>query len=78
MTDSEYLESHLGPIDFLVVEFPAGAQVAEGFRNLLGLIDQQVIRVLDFEFITRREDGTVGTVTPTEIADHTDFDLSIF
>ena len=55
-------EGQLGPIDYLAVEFPNGRIGAEGLQALLDMVDRQVIRVLDLEFIARRTDGAVGKV----------------
>lgn len=44
-------DEHLGPIDYVVVEFTDANNVRAGFNQLLKLVDQQLIRVLDLEFI---------------------------
>ena len=51
----------LGPIDYLVVEFPAGQQnfTGEGVDQLLRLHDSGIIRVMDVVIIGKGEDGTV-------------------
>ena len=78
MVDPDYLQSHLGPIDFIAVEVPETAEVATGMRHILDLVDQHTIRVLDFEFVTRGADGTLGTISPTEIGQRGGFDFSVF
>ena len=52
----------LGPIDYLVVEWPADRQpTGEAFPLLVDLVDRGLIRVLDFAFVHKEEDGsTVG------------------
>jgi hypothetical protein len=54
----------LGPIDFLVVEFPAGAQnfTGEMADELLRLADTGIIRILDLLIITKDEDGVIDAV----------------
>lgn len=54
----------LGPIDYTVVEFPAGAQVFAGEvgDELLRLVDTEVIRVLDLIVITKDADGVIDAV----------------
>lgn len=47
----------LAPIDFIVVEFPDGVVMSGGFEQLLDLVDRQVIRVLDVEFVIKDTDG---------------------
>jgi hypothetical protein len=51
----------LGPVDYLVVEFPAGQQnfTGEAIDELLRLHDAEIIRVMDLVLIGKGEDGTV-------------------
>jgi len=59
----------MGPVDYLVVEFP-GRRVAsgEGLSMLLDLVDRGVIRILDLVFIGKESDGTVLRLDPDDIA----------
>ncbi|NMO92705.1 DUF6325 family protein [Actinomycetospora sp. TBRC 11914] len=56
----------VGPVDFLVIEFPAGGGTGEGLPLLLDLVDRRIVRILDFIVVRRGQDGTV---TVAEIAD---------
>jgi hypothetical protein len=51
----------LGPVDYLVVEFPAGQQNFTGAAaaELLRLHDAGIIRVMDLVIIAKGADGTV-------------------
>jgi hypothetical protein len=51
----------LGPVDYLIVEFPAGHQnfTGEGAEELLRLHDSGIIRVMDILILQKGEDGTV-------------------
>jgi hypothetical protein len=51
----------LGPVDYLVVEFPAGHQnfTGEAAEELLRLHDSGMIRVMDLVLIGKGADGTV-------------------
>jgi Family of unknown function (DUF6325) len=51
----------LGPVDYLIVEFPAGAQnfTGEGAAELLRLHDAGIIRVMDILILQKGDDGTV-------------------
>ena len=51
----------LGPVDYLVVELPAGQQnfTGEGAAELLRLHDAGIIRIMDLIIIGKAEDGTV-------------------
>jgi hypothetical protein len=59
MTDRSLDE--LGPVDYLVVEFPAGHQnfTGEAAEELLRLHDSGMIRVMDLVLIGKGPDGTV-------------------
>lgn len=68
----------MGPIDYLVVEFPGNRMTGEGFPLLVDLVDRGIIRILDLMFVRKDADGTV---TGMEIADFTgdgQLDLSVF
>jgi hypothetical protein len=51
----------LGPVDYLVVEFPAGQQnfTGEAAEELLRLHDAGIIRVMDLIILGKGADGTV-------------------
>jgi uncharacterized protein DUF6325 len=58
----------LGPIDYLVVEFPAGASTFTGemTAELLALVDAGIIRLIDALILTKNEDGSIDA---TELSD---------
>jgi hypothetical protein len=49
-----------GPIDYLVIEFPAGPMSGQGLPLLLELVDRDLIRILDLVVVRREEDGSVA------------------
>jgi len=59
MTDRSLDE--LGPVDYLIVEFPAGAQnfTGEGAAELVRLHEAGIIRVMDILILQKGMDGTV-------------------
>src|SRR6185437_16128003 len=59
----------LGPVDYLVVEFPAGASnfTGEMAEELLALVDSGTIRVIDVLILTKNEDGTVDAMELSDI-----------
>jgi hypothetical protein len=59
----------LGPVDYLVVEFPAGASnfTGEMAKELLALVDAGTIRVIDILILTKNEDGTVDAKELSDI-----------
>jgi fructosamine-3-kinase len=66
MTDTSL--DDLGPVDYLVVEFPAGASnfTGEMAAELRALVNSGTIRVIDVVILTKDEDGTVDAM---ELAD---------
>ena len=65
----------LGPVDYLVVEFPAGQQnfTGEAADELLRLHDAGVIRVMDLVLIGKGPDGTVMAQELGDLDDLGDF-----
>lgn len=59
----------LGPVDYLVVEFPAGQSTFTGAmgRELKHLIDAGTIRLLDLLILRKDEDGTVEAFEADEL-----------
>jgi hypothetical protein len=51
----------LGPIDYVIVEFPGNKMTGEGFPILLDLVDRGIIRIIDLLFVTK-DDGGKTTV----------------
>ena len=52
----------LGPVDYLVIEFPGNNMTGEGLPILVDLVQRGVIRILDLAFITRGADGSIDAV----------------
>lgn len=68
----------LGPISYLVVEFPENKMTGEGFTSLLDLVDRGVIRILDLLFVRRDADGSIRTLDLQDIDRDGQFDLAVF
>jgi hypothetical protein len=70
MTDTMTHRSldELGPVDYVVVEFPAGAThfTGEMVKELLALVDAGTVRVIDVLILSKNADGSVEA---TELAD---------
>jgi hypothetical protein len=51
----------LGPVDYLIVEFPAGQQnfTGEGITELVRLHDSGIIRIMDLLILIKNEDGSI-------------------
>jgi hypothetical protein len=69
----------VGPIDYLIVEWPAGKiPDGKGMEHLVDLVDRGIVRVLDFAFVHKNEDGSViGAAISDFDADGT-LDLAVF
>ncbi|QYN25908.1 DUF1269 domain-containing protein [Amycolatopsis sp. DSM 110486] len=52
----------MGPVSYLIVEFPGGKITGHGLPILVDLVDQGLIRILDLLFVTRDDDGSVRAV----------------
>jgi len=59
----------LGPIDYLVIEFPPGHPnfTGEGAKELARLVESETIRVLDLMIVTKNADGTVDALELDEV-----------
>jgi hypothetical protein len=61
----------LGPVDYLVVEFPAGASTFTGemAAELVALVESGTIRLIDVLILTKDADGSVDAMELSDIAD---------
>jgi hypothetical protein len=61
----------LGPVDYLVVEFPAGASsfTGEMAEELVALVDAGTIRLIDALILTKNEDGSVDAMELSDVDD---------
>jgi hypothetical protein len=71
MMTTEVSLDQLGPVDYLVVEFPAGASsfTGEMAAELRALVDSGAIRVIDVLILTKDADGTVVATELTDIGE---------
>lgn len=58
--------TEMGPIDYVVVEWPGRQPNGEAAPHLIDLVDRGLIRIIDLTFITKDEDGNVAGL---ELAD---------
>ena len=68
----------IGPIDYLVVEFPGNRMTGEGLPILVDLVDRDIIRVLDLVFVRKDTDGSVAAMAVADLDGDGTFDLAIF
>jgi Family of unknown function (DUF6325) len=75
------MEAHeeLGPIDVVVIGFPANAPMTgEAVPLLMDLVDRGIVRVLDAMFVTKNEDGTFSGFDATNLDSKSVGDLTVF
>ena len=66
----------LGPISYVVVEFPGNKMTGKGLPILVDLVDRGIIRILDLEFVMRDTDGTMNIMEMQDLDG--DIDLTVF
>jgi hypothetical protein len=59
-------ESSLGPVSYVIAEFPGNKMTGEAFPILLDLVDRGLIRILDLKFLSK---DTAGNLQAVELAD---------
>lgn len=71
-------QEEMGPIGYLVVEFPRNRMTGEAFPILVDLVDRGLIRILDLVFVRKDEDGTTTVLTIADLDGDGDLDLAVF
>ena len=69
MTDRA--DEELGPIDYLLIEFPPGKTNFDGAlaTELASLVEAEMIRILDLMIITKDADGNLDVLEAEDIED---------
>ena len=60
---------NMGPIDYLIVEFPGNRMTGEGIPLLLDLVEKGTIRIIDLAYFRKDLDGTITTVKIEDLDD---------
>jgi hypothetical protein len=68
----------MGPIDYLVLEFPGNRMTGEAFPLLVDLVDRGVVRILDLVFVRKEIDGSVVGLELADVNGDGELDLSVF
>ncbi|MEU2738989.1 DUF6325 family protein [Streptomyces sp. NPDC007095] len=68
----------MGPIDYIVVEFPGNRMTGEGLPLLVDLVDRGLIRILDLMFVRKDEDGSVVGLEIADLTGDGAPDLAVF
>src|SRR6266545_6424477 len=69
---------HMGPVDYLVVEFPGSRMTGEGLPLLVDLVDRGIIRILDLVFVKKELDGSVAGLAVADFDKDGKLDLAVF
>jgi hypothetical protein len=69
MTQTQTPLDQLGPVDYIVVEFPAGESnfTGEMAQELLALVDSGTVRIIDILILTKAADGSVEAMELSDI-----------
>jgi hypothetical protein len=75
----EAQDRDLGPIDIVVIAYPADAPMTgEAAPILVDLVDRGIINVLDAMFVMKNEDGTFSGFDATNLGDKDVGDFAVF
>ncbi len=68
---SDASPDELGPVDYVVVEFPAGQSNFDGemITELVALVDAGIIRVIDVLVVTKDDDGAIDVMELEDFGD---------
>ncbi|MFJ4617153.1 DUF6325 family protein [Streptomyces sp. NPDC088812] len=72
---TEELEE-MGPVDYLIVEFPGNRMTGEGLPLLVDLVERGIIRLIDLVFVRKDADGSVTALELQEVGD--ELGLTVF
>jgi hypothetical protein len=68
----------LGPVDYVVLEFPGNRMSGEALPILVGLVDRGIIRILDLRFVRREADGATTYIELADLDLDGQFDVAVF
>ncbi len=57
----------MGPIDYLVIEYPGGAPSGEGLPHLVDLVEKGIVRILDVALVHTDSDGGYEVIRPEDL-----------
>ena len=70
--------AEIGPVDYLVVEFPGNKMTGDGLPLLVDLHDRGIIRILDLVFVRKDLDGSISGLAIADLDSDGELDLAVF
>ena len=70
--------AEIGPVDYLVVEFPGNKMTGEGLPILVDLHDRGIIQILDLVFVSKDLEGNISGLAIADLDADGDLDLAVF
>lgn len=67
----------MGPIDYIVIEWPGKIPNGEALPHLIDLVDRGIIHILDLAFVAKDESGNVVGMALDEVAENVT-ELTVF
>lgn len=69
----------IGPIDYLVIEFPPDRPPdGSALPMLVDLVERGIVRVLDLAFVRKDADGSLSGIDIADMGLEGDFDITLF
>ena len=71
MTDTNTPLDELGPVDYVIIEFPAGSANFDGAMadELIKLVNAGTIRIVDILVLAKNEDGSVDAMELSDVGE---------
>ncbi|MGH2907468.1 MAG: DUF6325 family protein [Solirubrobacterales bacterium] len=64
----------MGPIDYIVIEWPGNLPNGEALPHLIDLVERGIVHIIDLAFIAKDEDGNIAVLN----LDEAGADLAVF
>jgi hypothetical protein len=72
------MTDEMGPVGYLIVEFPGNRMTGEAFPLLVDLVERGLIRILDLMFVTKDVGGTMTVLKLSDLDPDGTLELAVF